>query len=294
MKFVLVFVLAFFSIKSFAHEYHHTQMNILSFVQYKALSNYLVVEESSHYLTIKSNGIPSHATGSFPNRGNPNPITAQNHNFRVTKYPQQTGSIISSRHFGIAVNGVMFVPGTAECWGKERQRPSRNANPRPPQRPRSSQLRLSNNRDCEWREEAIVGSESRLGLDDNFAHVQPNGMYHYHGIPTGLISQLKNDSDEDLIMIGYAADGYKIQVSKASKYKSSYQLKSGNRQTGPRGRFDGTYTADFEYVRGSGDLDECNGLLTDRNKYSYILTHEFPFVPRCWKGHPDESFLRIR
>ena len=294
MKFLLSFVLVFFSIKSFAHEYQHTQMNILSLVQYKALSNYLVVEESSDYITIKSNGIPSHSTGSFPNRGNPNSITAQNHNFRVTKYPQQTGSIIPSRHFGIAVNGVIFVPGTAECWGKKRQRPSRNANTRPSQRPRSSQLRLSNNRDCEWREEAIVGSETRLGLDDNFAHVQPNGMYHYHGIPTGLIRQLKNDSDEDLIMIGYAADGYKIKASKTSKYKSSYQLKSGSRQTGPGGRFDGTYTADFEYVRGSGDLDECNGLLTDGNNYSYILTPKFPFVPRCWKGQPDESFLRIR
>ena len=37
-------------------------------------------------------------------------------------------------------------------------------------------------------------------------------MYHYHGVPTGLMRQLENESDKDLIMIGYAADGYEIRV----------------------------------------------------------------------------------
>ena len=162
-------------------------------------------------------------------------------------------------------------------------RPTTNFHLRLSQRPRSSQSELSSKRECEWREKAIIGNKSRL-LDNNFAHVQRNGMYHYHGVPTGLIRQLENESDKDLIMIGYAADGYEIQVSEDSKYQSSYQLKSGKRLTGPRGRFDGSYTEDFEYISGSGDLDECNGLLTDDKQYSYILTHEFPFVPRCWRG----------
>ena len=47
---------------------------------------------------------------------NPNHITAQKHILRVPKYPQ-TGSTISSTHFGVAVNGVLFVPRTAGCWG---------------------------------------------------------------------------------------------------------------------------------------------------------------------------------
>jgi len=63
---------------------------------------------------------------------------------------------------------------------------------------------------------------------------------------------------------------------------------------GPRGRFDGSYTEDFEFISGSGDLDECHGFLTDDKQYSYILTHEFPFVPRCRRGEPDESCLRLR
>ena len=82
-------------------------------------------------------------------------------------------------------------------------------------------------------EEAIIGISS-FRLDNNFAHVQRNGVYHYHGVPTGPMRQLENESDKDLIMIGYAADGYEIQVSKDSKYQSSYQLKSGKRLTGPR------------------------------------------------------------
>ena len=291
IRFVLVLISFVFSLKSFAHENHEGDTGHFSLVQYQTLSNYVFIEETNDHLIIKSNGIPSHATGNFPNRGNPHRITAQRHNLRVPKHPQKTGSAISSKHFGIAVNGVMFVPGTAECWGRERQRPPANFNARPPKRPPPSQPRLSNNRECDWREEAIIGSTSRLGLDDNFGHVQPNGMYHYHGVPYGLMRQQKHENNKDLVFLGYAADGYKIQASKASKYKSSFQLKSGNRTTGPKGRFDGSYTADFEYVRGSGDLDECNGLLTAGNQYFYILTNEFPFVPRCWKGQPDKSFL---
>ena len=41
MKFVLAFILVFFSIKSFAHDNHYTQVNI-PLVQYKALSNYIL------------------------------------------------------------------------------------------------------------------------------------------------------------------------------------------------------------------------------------------------------------
>lgn len=43
--------------------------------------------------------------------------------------------------------------------------------------------------------------------------------------------------------------------------RSSYRLKEGRRprQDGPGGRFDGTYTPDFKYVAGTGDLDEANG-----------------------------------
>ena len=34
----------------------------------------------------------------------------------------------------------------------------------------------------------------------NNAHVQPNGMYHYHGLPIGLIQTQKKP--DDLIHVG--------------------------------------------------------------------------------------------
>ena len=65
----------------------------------------------------------------------------------------------------------------------------------------------------------------------NNAHVQPNGMYHYHGLPIGLIQTQKKP--DDLIHVGFAGDGFKIYASMKNKFKSSYQLKKGPRSGGP-------------------------------------------------------------
>ena len=122
----------------------------------------------------------------------------------------------------------------------------------------------------------------------NNAHVQPNGMYHYHGLPIGLIQTQKKP--DDLIHVGFAGDGFKIYASMKNKFKSSYQLKKGSRSGGPGGLHDGTYTQDFEFEHGAGDLDECNGIDTGEHGYIYLITEEFPFIPRCWKGSPHPSF----
>jgi YHYH protein len=39
---------------------------------------------------------------------------------------------------------------------------------------------------------------------------------------------------------------------------------------------------------GSGDLDNCNGITVD-GEYAYIITHEFPLIPRCLKGEPFDD-----
>jgi hypothetical protein len=82
--------------------------------------------------------------------------------------------------------------------------------------------------------------------------------------------------------------------------KSSYRLKSGTRPgspDGPGGNYDGAFTADYEFVKGSGDLDECNGRFGvtpefPQGTYYYCLTEEFPFASRYWRGTPDQSFLK--
>ncbi len=234
--------------------------------------NIVSITEEGGYRVIHSNGIPNHATGQFPNRGNPNSISEQDHNYRVPLNPQKTGRVTQHNGVvGVALNGIPFEPGTAECYGRARGQRG----------PMES---------CTWREEAIVGGQGKLGLDSSNAHVQPDGSYHYHGVPNGLLAVLPAG---DLVQVGYAADGFKLMVSRSGAYKPGYTLKSGTRPSGegsPGGRYDGTYTADYEFT-GAGNLDECNGASVN-GEYVYFITTGFPFAPRCLMGQVNESFAR--
>ena len=110
-----------------------------------------------------------------------------------------------------------------------------------------------------------------LGLDCNNAHVQPTGQYHYHGLPNAYGTTLEIDGTQ-MVKIGYAADGFPYYYlyfqqdnGTMKEATASYALKSGTRGgngiTAPSGTYDGEYFEDFEFVNGSGDLDECNGRL---------------------------------
>ena len=135
-----------------------------------------------------------------------------------------------------------------------------------------------------------------FGLDDNHAHVQPTGEYHYHGVPTELIKML--DKGEDKIQIGFAADGFPIHYYKSDKYKPSFVL-SSEKRTGDICTYknpymtkeeeikgsspDGVFVSDWVYDGDVGDLDECNGIEV-AGEYAYVLTDVYPFIGRCLKG----------
>ena len=68
-----------------------------------------------------------------------------------------------------------------------------------------------------------------MGLHDNHAYVQPTGAYHYHGVPTELVKEL--DKGEDIILVGYALNGFPMHHSKSGHYKPSCQF-SSERRTG--------------------------------------------------------------
>lgn len=232
---------------------------------------------------IKSNGIPDHRPGDFPRRGNPNAIRAQAYEFHLPLKPQAADKPTPSGHafFGVALNGVPFEPGTAEFWNFDSS--------------------------SGWKYEALSGKID-LGLDDHMAHVQPNGAYHYHGLPTGLIEKRSSPTNDTMVLVGYAADGFPIYTEQAhskakdatsplKKMRSSYQLREGKRDGGPGGKFDGTFTEDYEYKAGSGDLDECNGRFGvtpefPKGTYYYCITTEFPQLSRQWKGTADPSFQK--
>lgn len=228
------------------------------------------------YIYINSNGIADHETGDFPNSGNPNSISAQDYSFRITRNPQVASSVTAIKIPGVAVNGVIFDPGTAERWeGND-----------------------------EWSYEAIQDMID-LGLDDSNAHVQPSGAYHYHGIPEGIVEGEEGLDHSSLV--GFAADGFPVyarygynQDGMVVELETSWKIKEGSRPSdGPPGEYDGTFTQDFEYLEGMGDLDECNGMFTEtpdypEGTYAYFLTDEFPYIPRCVSGTPDESFASLQ
>nr|WP_321223089.1 YHYH protein [uncultured Psychroserpens sp.] len=226
--------------------------------------------------TMVTNALPNHKTGDFPNSGNPNTISAQNKTYTFPVTPKYTGQAQWVREPGVALNGIKFEPGTAEvvvCDTGEN-----------------------------YRVEALQDLID-LGLDFNHAHVQPTGAYHYHGTPTSVIE--KFDTGEDLVHIGFAHDGFPMYYSKSGKYKPSFIAVNGDREgedctydnphhsidVSVGGHHDGTFTSDFEFVEGSGDLDECNGI-TLNGKYMYLVTAEFPYVSRCLMGEVSQEELK--
>ena len=256
------------------------------------IGNISKTTKSDGFRTFQVNTIPDHKVGRFPNSGNPHRISQVAGKYQVTLSPKQNDKPrqVGFNNFGIAVNGILFDPGAAEFW--------------------------MGNRRSNWQYEALGGAVP-LGLDENYGHVQPTGNYHYHGIPMGLLEKLDAKAGMHSPLIGWAADGFPIYVasgysdqkdatSEIKILKSSYRLKEGQRPGGnrgdnnnPGGRYDGAFVNDYEYVKGLGDLDECNGRFTvtpefPNGTYAYFLTEDWPVIPRLFRGTPDESFAKGR
>ncbi len=211
----------------------------------------------------EANGLPDHATGQFPNRGNPHSIEVQDVDLCVPMTPKRTRQITEIQGIlGIAINGVAFRPNTAEYYDP------------------SSRRGFSRHGDRNWSVD-IHGAPGKLGLDFNNAHVGRGGIYHYHGIAASLTKTSGSS------LIGYAGDGHEIHYLPG--VQSGYRLKEGTRPSGPGGRYDGTYNEDYEFVGERGQLDQCNGGVYG-SKYVYFATETYPFVPRCLTGEVSADF----
>ncbi len=223
------------------------------------------IEKTGGKICISTDGLPNHATGTFPNRGNPHSIRARNARYCVTANPKKGSRAREQRGaIGIGLNGVVIRPGTADYWDP------------------NSRRGFSRDRSSGWNLEGM-GASDLLGLDSNNAHVDQRGLYHYHGVPKGLLGSVSGSH------IGYAADGIEIHYI-GNRAKSGYRLKSGTRPSGPGGRYDGTYVQDWEYA-GGGTLDRCNGGMLN-GEYVYFATTTFPFYPRCLWGSASADFRR--
>ncbi|MCT4557884.1 MAG: YHYH protein [Pelagimonas sp.] len=214
------------------------------------------ISRSGTQICITSNGLPDHARGQFPNRGNPHRIKPQRIKVCVPANPKKGTRAQQVQVTGIARNGVIIRPGTADYYDAR--------SPRGHSRNRASGWNLDG-----------MGARRALGLDNQNAHVDRNGIYHYHGMPPAL------ETSGSSTLMGWAADGFEIHYSPNAR--PSWQLRSGRRPSAPGGRFDGTYNEDFEYRAGSGNLDQCNGAMVN-GRYVYFATDAYPFFPRCLYG----------
>jgi hypothetical protein len=252
--------------------------------------------------SIACNTFPNHRYG-LRNNGSISPVS---YNFTVDAQPTiaaTTTSVLNAtnrprRYFGVGLNGVLLAPAPATPFIFE------NTN--------------TGEYNWDWVFEPTnnQGNGSDVvALDCASAHVGPQG-YHYHGnmfeyaefIQPGLSGSTPPSAP---VQIGWASDGFPILYRYAPDENGtlrlltpSYQLKNGQRPgdgiSAPCGDYNGKYTNDYEYVSGSGDLDECNGVARNITlptvqggrtySYFYVVTDDFPQIGRCLSGTPDASF----
>ena len=231
---------------------------------------FIIINDDAHSSDQKciiSNGVPNHEIGKFPTKGNPNKFKKQKLRFCFSKKPLRNSDykyIVST--VGVTLTGIPIRPATA-AWYDENSFKKHSKN-------KSSGLNL----------EAIRPFEKIFGIDEHNGHLDFRGLYHYHKANSSLL--LNGEP-----LIGYAADGFEILYI-PGKFKTSWQLKKGNRKTKPFGKYDGSFKEDYEFISGSGDLDECNGKIVD-GSYRYFATNSFPFFPRCHWGDVSKDFRKI-
>lgn len=265
-------------------DYSDTTYNSQPSLTYASLSEWTCTGTTRQ---LTANGIPDHEVGTFPNEDNPNTIVEQTVSASYTLAPAETtvaSELGGPRGVtGYILNGVKIDAGTGGTCDDS-----------------GTSCSLGGNVGS-WRIEALGQSSFDFGTDANNAHVQPNGEYHYHGMPEGFIAKQGGNSST-MTLIGWAADGFPIYgrygYSAADDAGSgliavtgSYQLVgtvSANRPSVDDYPL-GTFQQDWEYVEGSGDLDECNGRVGVTPEfpdgiYHYYATDTYPYFQRCVKG----------
>ena len=265
-------------------DYSYSEYNDSESVQATSTSNWSC---SSNSRDLVANGIPDHDVGEFPNEDNPNSIYEQSVSESFTLEPvETTGSTTLGGprgNIGVVLNGIKIDAGTAGSCDDS-----------------GDSCSLVDN-SGNWSIEALGQDAFDFGTDANNAHVQPDGTYHYHGMPEGFIT-LQGGNGSTMTLIGWAADGFPVYArygysdtddatSEIKLITGSYQLISDISDSRPSSDIYslGSFLQDWEYVEGSGDLDECNGRVGVTPEfpagiYHYYATDSYPYFQRCVKG----------
>ncbi len=288
---------------------HDLQQNVI-------LNNQLKVSVNDTHCLFESNNIPQHDVGGNTTTGKDFASrVAENSTPYQLKVPRNP-SLSDTVHYiekqagkltlnGILLNGVDLDMDSAFCYHPDISAPLN--------------IGLGTRQQCglnaEWY--AVPANNPDIVTLDEFTGHAFDGRYHYHGDNQALSyhshqphSDITGQSDVDPSgspVIGFAPDGYPIfghyvydvELGGVRKVSSSWQTKEGERAppqgasitppsitTHPRGLF----VEDWQYVEGSGDLDECNGMTDAYGNYGYYYTETYPFGPVCTRGVPDPSF----
>jgi hypothetical protein len=131
------------------------------------------VEITDDLMIVRSDGIPDHSTGDFPNQTNPNRILKQNYSFKIPRHPLLADEVsrLPMGPIGVAINGIPFY----NPYNAEGQDAARNE-----------------------------------VFDECCGHPDPVGRYHYHIYPKCIHSSFKDDAGRHSPLIGYAFDGFAI------------------------------------------------------------------------------------
>ncbi|MGK0362408.1 MAG: hypothetical protein ACI9U2_004729, partial [Bradymonadia bacterium] len=146
--------------------------------------------------TVAGNGVPNHtvAGGEFATE-----VSAQAVAFTFTLTPAVIDEVTQVKEPGYALNGIKFDPATAGTC--------------PDDATDDSACNYAMGSDT-WSMVATPGDTSPwrfgFGVDENDAHVQPTGAYHYHGNPVRLVDQLNPDFATSMTLVGWATDGFPI------------------------------------------------------------------------------------
>lgn len=236
--------------------------------------------------TLTSNGVPNHPFngGNFATAILPQVTStgAPSISVSYTVTPALATATSAPQFAGYTINGLKMEPGTAGTCTD------------------AGVCNEAGGGSGTWRMEALSANKWDFGVDSNHSHVQPTGEYHIHGMPENLMAKLAKG--QAMTLIGWAADGFPIYArygyTNPNDAKSAIKVLTGSWRT--KGVPDagrpaisvyamGSFRQDWEYIAGSGDLDECNGRWGvtpefPNGIYYYAITDTYPFIHRCVKG----------
>lgn len=174
-------------------------------------------------LVVKSDGIPDHTTGDFPNRNNPNTIRKQDYTFRIPLHPRRADRVspLPMGPIGVAVNGVPFY----NPYNAEGQDAAKNE-----------------------------------VFDECCGHPDPMGRYHYHIYPKCIHTSFSDPKGQHSPLIGYAFDGYALYGPNGENGKPPADLDECNGHTDATRGYHYHVTDKFPYLLGGyrGEVDRGN------------------------------------